>query len=69
MSGAEESDIGWHGFYPELGKFFGSCGRTEVLETTGLECSPSTLHDTDRVVKKGGFTAADNHDDVDNEFR
>ena len=39
------------------------------METTGLECSPSTLHGTDRVVKKGGFTAADNHDDVDNEFR
>ena len=34
-------------------KFFGSCRRTEVLEMTGLERSPATLHGNDRVVKKG----------------
>ena len=34
-------------------KFFGSCRRTEVLEMTGLEGSPATLHGNDRVVKKG----------------
>ena len=49
-------------------KFFESCRRTEVLEMTGVECSPATLHGTDRVVKQG-FTAANNDDGVDNEFR
>ena len=47
------SEIGTAWIYPGLGKFFGSCRRTEVLEMTGLECSPPTLHGTDRVVKKG----------------
>ena len=45
-------------------KFFGSCRRTEVLEMTGLEGSPATLHGNDRVVKKGLSEAADNDDDM-----
>ena len=51
------------------GKFFGTCGRIEVMGSIGLECTLPRLHGNVRVVKKGGFTAADNDDDVDNEFR
>ena len=47
------SEIGTAWTYPGLGKFFGTCGRNEVMGSIALQCTPSTFHGTDRVVKKG----------------